>query len=55
MLAGNSGLGFRRSWDKNKDLEVLSYEVMLKSSISLDNLAEEETVSDRELIEYLGD
>lgn len=55
MLVGNLGLGFRRSWDKNKDLEVFSYEVMLKLFILLDNLVEEEIVSDRELIEYFGD
>lgn len=36
--------------DKSKDLEVLRFEIMLKSFISLDNLVEEENGTHRILI-----
>lgn len=36
--------------DKRTELEVLSFQIMLKSLISLDNLVEEENVTHRKLI-----
>lgn len=49
VLAGNSGLEHKK--ESNTDLEVLIFEVMLKSFISLDNLVEEENVNHRGLTE----